>query len=475
MEHSTCKQIRIYLIVLSILSGLWLAGCSRGNSLPKDTPAPTDSGEVSSEKDPKASPKAEQDHLPQQEELSEELPESLTRYPADYYIKWAVPQGYGPSAATLDAINRKLEEDGAGYGLNIVEVGGDQPLRKADADIAFTGFDYTEANTELRALEDGDFECLDAYLPGSVLYDAMPEILWDSVKYQGSIYYVPNEALQNTGICVLFNTDIIPLEEAMAFDGDIFSLDKYLSQGQSIYYCLDGFRYAEALGYIYDLGLLFSRDGEALNPLEEEVCVQWLRQLNLWYLNGKVMTDEDRRGECALQLIIDYDNEGDNYYKYSWKGSVCRRLNLSVGIRSTSKKKETAFRFLELIHTDPSYANLLVFGKEGMDSPRELRPNWINQLIYGLDTGLACADSNIRHFNTIEEKKQYYREQVIPSPSLHLEMPKECSELNSIILSYMTKTSFLQTRAFEKELARFREELKSPMDIVLNKIREQSR
>lgn len=401
------------------------------------------------------------------------------RHPEEYYVKWAVPKGLVGSvvsAQTLDEINYMLEQAGAGYGLKILEIDESDyqaNLDQSGADIAFIGWsDSHGPNVAVTALEEGKYACLDEFLQDSRLYEAIPEILWDTVKYQGGIYYVPNEVLQNPGICVIFDTDKIPVEKAEAFDGDIFTLAEYLPEGECMYYGLSGFCFAETFGYVYDQGLLLSDDGSATDPFAEERCIQWLRTLNQWYADRRAASGSPLAGQYAIRLIHDYDEAGENTYKYAWKGSACPRLNLSVGIRSDSPKKEEAFRLLELVHTDPDFGNLLVFGKEALDAGGVPTLDWGRQLIFGLDTGLLRGAPGIRHFASIEEKEQYYEEHVTASPSLYMDFPEECLELQAIEKKYFMQKNITRSRNFEEQLLQFQEELRPVMKRALRKIAE---
>lgn len=398
-------------------------------------------------------------------------------HPAEYYVKWAVPKGCTVSDQTLDEINYMLEQAEAGYGLKLLEIDESDyqaNLDKSAADIAFIGFDNGGANTAATALEEGKYACLDEFLQDSRLYEAMPEILWDTVKYQGSIYYVPNEALRNDGICVIFDTDKIPVEKAEAFDGDIFTLAEYLPEGERLYYDWEGFSFANAFGYVYDQGILLSEDGSATDPFEEERCVRWLRTVNQWFADGRAVGNSNyvKKETCAIQLIVDYDEAGDNTYKYAWKGSAVPRLNLSVGIRAASPKKKEAFRFLELVHTDPAYGNLLIFGIEKLDAGGVPAASWVRRLVFGLDTGLLSGASDFRHFASIEEKKRYYEEHVIAAPSLYMDFPEECLELKAIEDKYFVQTDITKSEDFEEQLSAFQEELRPVMERALGKIAE---
>lgn len=486
---TSSRNIAVKSALSALLLCLSLCGCGQGDGRApqdgKETSGGMESEALDNAKDAMAEGAENADNAQDagtedtgEKEQDGDVPSGMTErkagvHPADYYVKWAVPKGCVVSDLTLDEINYKLEQAGAGFGLKIVEVDESDyqaNLDKSGADIAFIGFD--DANVAAAALEAGKYVCLDEFLQGSKLYEAIPEMLWDTVKYQGSIYYVPNEALRNDGVCVIFDTDKIPLEKAEAFDGDIFTLGEYLPDGERLYYDLSGFYFAESFGYVYDKGLLFSEDGSVIGPFEDERCVQWLRTINQWFADSTATGDRNSMDQCAIRLLHALDEAGENTYQYAWKGSACPRLNLSVGIRATSPRKEEAFRFLELVHTDPSYGNLLIFGKERLDSGEALTANWARQLIFGLDTGLLGGSGGFRYFATPEEKKQYYEEHVTASPSLYMNLPEECQELQNIENQYFNQTNITKAEDFEDQLLLFQEELRPVMEKVLEKIAE---
>ena len=116
-------------------------------------------------------------------------------------------------------------------------------------------------------------------LAESKYYDLVPEILWETVKYQGKTYFFPNEIAQDEGLKLYLRKTAFTQEEAAAFDGNLFSLEAWLADGKCLLDCSGGYVIAETFGYSYYNGVLLTEDGSALNPLEEENCVRWLRLL----------------------------------------------------------------------------------------------------------------------------------------------------------------------------------------------------
>ena len=125
---------------------------------------------------------------------------------------------------------------------------------------------------------------------------------------------------------------------------------------------------------------------------------------------------------------------------------------------------------MELLHTDSSYAELLLYGKEWLDGKGESRASYASQLIFGLDTGLVPnpRDYGLRHFMTAEEKIRYYEENILPSPALELAHPEACYAMISAE-EYYARLTF--TNDFEELLAEARRKLREPMAKVQRELR----
>lgn len=410
-------------------------------------------------------------------------------------LKWVYPQwGNNVSRKTETEINRKLKEDGYNFGVKFVALPSmstnslvehekyQELLYESGADIAFTGFESLGDHYGETAVKEGKFVPLNSYLEKSSLWDEIPQVLWDAVSYQGFVYFIPNEAMLNGGQKIFFRKDSFSEEEAEQFSGDLLSLERFFEEGKTLLWQGGDFYFAETFGYSCYGGLLFSEDGKAVNPLEEERCVEWLRMINQWFLKGQVRKEFHHEIDMVLGLgsetIRNWWPTGyreEDTYSYEWKGYATPRWIDQTGILASSANRDQAFRLLEVFHTDPSYANLLIHGKEYLDGTGESKGYWINRLIFGLDvgvhrTGMSEGISWPKGYSSQEERKQYFEEHILPSPALYLDLPEECDEIQAIEAKY---AGLAFSWKFEEKLEKYRKELKGPMEAALKKINQE--
>ncbi len=445
---------KVFVIIL-LFFALWVGGCN--------------TKKLSGEMIQTNSKEIMQSEVLLNKSVEEKLDDSIKAY-----VTWAVPKGIQISKETENEINRMLQANGEDFYFKLVEIDGDyvKGLDSSNVDIAFIGFNYLDAMLPTREIENGKYLCLDELLKGSNLYDCIPEVLWKAVEYKQSIYYIPNEVLQNVGNCILFDETRNNLKNTETFEGDIFDLESYTSNGSLIFYGLDGFRFAECFGYIYDNGLLARQDGSLVYPFEDESCMKWLQTLRSWYQKEILVVDVNKKNDCGIQMVSDYGDEKEGQRKYAWKGSVCQRKNLSIGIRSNSTNVERAFRFLELIHMNSDYGNLLVFEKENLSEGNMNYANWTRQLVFGLDTGLQKGSEGLRHFESADEKRDYYTKETVNSPFLGTELPSECVDLVNLIDQYLSVEMIFREENFEDRLEQFQEEYTVLWKIITEKMME---
>ncbi|MBE5863492.1 MAG: hypothetical protein E7295_11665 [Lachnospiraceae bacterium] len=402
-------------------------------------------------------------------------------------IKWAY-QSFGVeeiSRATVREINKKLKEDGYSFGIQFLAIettdGTDsddrsyqEKLFQSGADIAFTGFYSRGEHYVEGAIRAGKYEPLDAYLKNSVYYDQIPEVLWSCASYQNKIYFFPNEVAQDAGLTLYLRKSSFTKEEADAFYGDLFSLEQYFAEGKKLLSSCSDYQFAETFGYSYYMGVLLTEDGEVVNPLEEENCVRWMRILNEY--QEQVVQSNVSDWDFALSRSFPGTNIGDgnhpeDFYTYTWKGYAVPRFNCQTGILAASPNKQEAFQFLELLHTDASYAKLLLYGKEALEQGGDLRCSYLRQLISGLDTGLVTKrkpGDMLRCFATTEEKKKYYAEWILPSPALSLKYPEVC---DAMLFAEEYYARLLYTIDFDALLKKASEKTREPMQKVKKGIR----
>ena len=366
-------------------------------------------------------------------------------------VTWVYPY-YGEelvSKKTVKEINRKLEEDGYYFTVRFQAIKGSgiggmilddneeyqKKLFSSDGDIAFSGFCGAGEYVVQEAIRDGKYAPLEAYLEDGTAWDVFPEVLWKTTSYQGHVYFFPNEVAQDRGNSLYFRKKSFSKAEFEAFDGDLLSVEKYLKEGKVLYYSCSGFSFAETFGYSYYQGVLLTKDGELVNPLEEERCIAWLQLLNRY--QDQITQDRTANWDIAFSRSFPgtgfgEENQPEGSYAYTWKGYAVPRLNSQTGILASSGKKQEAYFFLELLRTDRSYAELLLFGKDAVDGKEEKHTSFVKQLILGLDTGLVTDRGNdymMQCFASAQEKKEYYAENILPSAALELQTPEACGEM----------------------------------------------
>ena len=400
------------------------------------------------------------------------LPESITTpapqtHDDDFYIKWAIPDSIIISDEVNDKVNALLDEK-YGLGVRFVpisdipgEIDYHSELKKADADIAFTGFDSEDDKPSERLVNEGYFAPLDDLLKGSELYSLIPTQLWKTTESNGSIYTIPNETTQDIGVCIVFDLDKIPADKAKAFNGDITQLGGLLNDNDMLYYGLSDFDYSSFYGDYYSNGLITTTDGVAKSITSDAECMAWLKEMNSLFNKGKA-TDI----ECDWSVLITRDIvpiSKENTYIYKTKAIVGQRFGATTGIINTSNKKQDAFKLLEIVHTDSEIADLLVYGNEytekdgyAYDASGEKIYGFINKLIFGVDSNVLYGADMLMQFSSPDEKKAYYDENVAVSPLAGIDITTDCKEINMVMNKYR---NIWKSKDLDGDIAALKKEL----------------
>lgn len=339
------------------------------------------------------------------------------------YIRWAVPDMVRIEEGTIEKMNEMLREDGKGFRLEPVVLdfsNYNKELETAEYDIAFVGFAEDGTTYEvLPAIAQGRFYQLDEWLEESELYAAIPETLWESVTYNGGIYSVPSAAISEMTPAVLIKTNCVGnLSETSAVS--LGELDSLISEeGKFLYDYQSGLSFLGYCGLDYQEGLLWEQDGTYRNPLETEVCEEWLRTLNQWYREGKLTTNRaDEWAVCMTNIPGDFYAMDTVVYEAP-KAYTLMHFAGSVAIAADSDRKEAAWELLQLLYLDEEYGNLLVFGpeheeKEGyaVNKQGEVLRGSLNKLSWGVGVNLLKGNDEISLHDSLEEKKAYYENKV---------------------------------------------------------------
>lgn len=338
-------------------------------------------------------------------------------------IRWAVPDMVRIEDGTIEKINEMLREDGKSFRLEPVLLdffNYNKELETAEYDIAFAGFAEETATYEvLPAIAQGRFYQLDEWLQESELYAVVPELLWKSVTYNGGIYSVPSAAISEMTPAVLIKTDSVGAMSETSLVS-LEELDSLMSQaGKFLYDYQSGLYFLGYCGLDYKEGLLWESDGTYRNPLETEVCEEWLRTLNQWYREGKLTTNRaDEWTVCMTNVPGDFYAIDAAIFEAP-KAYTLLHFAGSVAIAADSDRKEAAWELLQLLYLDEEYGNLLVFGPEheekdgyAVNKQGEVLSGSLNKLSWGVGVNLLKGNDEISLHDSLEEKKAYYENKV---------------------------------------------------------------
>ena len=379
-------------------------------------------------------------------------------YSDDYYVTWAVPDNIQVEDEWIVRLNKMLAEEGYQFGLKLIRIedviGSDSYEKKmysSGADIAFVGWDWLNEGIVENGIEQGIFFCLDDYLEDSQLYDSKPKCFWDTVTFRGHIYLFPSENAQD-GVKLIVDSG------GSVFNGDVLSLSVQNQDYQQLYYGWSGLDFVQCFDLYYDRmrGVVVTKDGNIVNPFDDERVITFLYNLNKWHTSGKLVTDYEnanKRDDCDIRLKRGYSDSDDSFY--SWDMSLCKRYKCGTAILSSSEKKEKAFKLIELLRCNHDYGNLLVYGKCGDEIGSIDQAAYSTKLIFGLDDGLVQVDDGLIHFNSENDRKSFYEKNIKVSPTLYMDLPSGCFELYKIVDKYLgSGDSIISHDNYEEDLNR---------------------
>ena len=473
--NRTGKKVFAVIIIIAVLVMILSSACDKSDNTETDPINNTKDSIINIVSDDNKGLTAEN------KTEADDAAQHVNNHPDDYYVKWAVPrQSVKVDDSWIDRINEKLENEGYGFGLKLILLD-DLPgiksyiseLYNCGADIVFTGYegeldgDGNIINNSEVGLIQNKFECLDKYLEGSVLYASRPKLFWDRVLYNGSIYLFPSEVLLPGAELVMYN-------DAISLNGDICELIRCVYEDKKLFYGLTGFGFMDCCGFYYDelKGIVADKEGNIINPFDEECCIKWLKTLRSLYENNLLVTNSSslaQRDSCDIRFPDTSDN-GTGRYGFVWRMPLCRTYKCSTAILASADKKEQAFKLIEIVRTNPDYGNLLIYGVEGSENAGYVGSGSGNKWVFGIDDGLIQDEDGELHFSSFEERNDYYNEHVSVSPTLYIDFPPEYIELYRIVDQYLgIKDSIIEHDNFEEELEKFREEYTIALgDVIKN-------
>jgi len=427
---------------------------------------------------------------------SESTPDIITtKYiPKSGYIKWYLPKSFCSfEDDRIEKINQKLREDGYDFGLKIILYDDHstkpeiiQAIREkmftSGADIVYTDFnDFNfigaENSLEKEILE-GKYADLTEYIENGNYFKYLPQLLLDSMKYNGKIYLLSPSIVQD-GRLAVFLLDKNGVTKDFDFEKKPLDIFKYISEDNKLYYGLDALEFVELFGYTYDVhyGAVVNEKGQLINPFEDSRCVEWMKTINKKRMENSVVIAgrySAEKNEGLLLLERDKSEaEGCLDLVYLKKLGIGKRLTSATAILSTSTKKEEAFTFLELLRTNPDYGNLLTYGYT-QDGEGEKPVDGFNiKCVLGIDDGLLYGETDMNHFMSLDERNSYYEDNVIASPALSIDFPPEAKELRRIIKKYFKfPDSVLFSSDFEERYAALKKEYTENFNKMKNKMKK---
>ena len=190
------------------------------------------------------------------------------------------------------------------------------------------------------------------------------------MEYKGAHYVVPNYALcGETGLQIRIKKSSYAEEEIAGFDGTLDTLLPLISKDRKLFYGITEFRWLlfEGINYVA-YTMYYDENGNIRNVMDLDINIRWIRELNRMFREGMAIESSSAEASAdewsiALTDISDKNrfNE-DDYYIYTFPGNSNSFYNNSLAIRSTSKNPDMAFKLMELLITDRTYANLMAYG-----------------------------------------------------------------------------------------------------------------
>lgn len=362
-------------------------------------------------------------------------------------IVWTISDDVNVNETYLKYFNEKLKEDGYNFRLKFQYLKEDeydreirQVLKDGSTDIALAGQNTDERNYVTELCRDNLLMCLDGQMNDkSKLYGAFEDPLWKSVEVDGRVYTVPNGIFTDGKYCIVFNEDALG-KKAAGFNGDILSINKYLSKNKTdkdkLLFDLSLEDFAGIFGGNIDYGMYFDGKKETISTVFENYKIYQLEKL-FYDLNkaGRInelcafnqsSDDRDRikelikKKEFAILLTKRTETvdslDGVSVHDLDFTVNF-ERNGGTTGICEKSKKKENALQLLTLLYTRDDYTRLLLYGKEEKDytleNGRVVSDEGVSYSlvdVLGLFRGsLPTEEETVYYINIRKQKEKLYR------------------------------------------------------------------
>ena len=304
----------------------------------------------------------------------------------------------------LKLFNEELQKDGHKYQLKLKQFSADDnsvylknienELKNGTSDIAFLGFD--DGSNSLNSLfNSGVLLELDEVISsdkGKALYEAFPKTWWERVKYNGSIYSIPNPTPLKTDVYAAFNTDYLDDKTIENWDGSIEGIYEIIKnvkwndeEAPRFQYLITDFEFANMIRCDIQNGLLYDYDTMKIeNPLESEKLINYFKVLeqmkndgfmpkSVPYIANTTYVDEKENLESGKFLVVLSSGEPkeyllkDNIRIKQIPRCISSMIYASIGISQYTKDLDAVIDFLGILYREEKYGNILLYGKQDVD------------------------------------------------------------------------------------------------------------
>ncbi|MBO4628051.1 MAG: sugar ABC transporter substrate-binding protein [Lachnospiraceae bacterium] len=399
MKESMKKMLIIAVIALLALVA---AACGKDtkNNATDVTATPTDPGKTDPGKTDPGTPTPDPDDAilddPDITTITFAVPEIMGRVNEDYLRKF----------------NKALVKDGHKYKLVVKRLDFEDynkvlrtELKTGGVDVACAGLKWADGGNEIFDLvNEGVFVNLDEILTkgrGADLYKAFPAKLWETSKCNKHSYTIPMGSPYENGLFVAFNNKYLSADAIEHWDGTlegIYNMIKDVEWNDAaaprFQYNLSDYDFTQLIRSEIEYGLLYDDDTLTVeNPLESEKflsLVKTFRQMkddgflsNRYFdrsenysllhspgINDAGVLKNIESGNYLAALsngIVDEMFLKDNITVKRLPNYISSRLGCSVGISAKTEKLDAVIDFLCLLYCDGKYANILMYGEEGVD------------------------------------------------------------------------------------------------------------
>ncbi len=410
MKNNLTKKLLAVGLSTALAMGV-LAGCGGGSAAPAAQPAAEEKTEEAAEAP------AEEAEAPAEETAAAPAAsgDTLNIYRATYNVQ---STDQAELAAVTEAINARLAELGSSVKVSITDLPnaeyGDKAnlaLASGEVDLLWTANWWGTIGTNDLYKNNAAYDLTDL-LPGTTLWNSMPEWYWEAARYDGKDLFVPIYKEGAEGYSMKFlqsnadkigGIDIAAVESQPDILSKLRALEPYLQAAvdAGIKYPYESASTAMFYRYFLDsydfidqtlqsqLAVDLEKD-EVVNPIQTPEYAEYCKLMGEWgqkgYLNveeevGKtipatVTQTQDWLFNWWTSIPNDKESEGrdgnqaEDFIKLTknW-GSSHTTLGSCFAVNKASgeEKAKAAVEFLGYLFTDNQIANLYTYGIEGTD------------------------------------------------------------------------------------------------------------